>query len=78
MVYHSRFLTVLHWLCVLLFVGMFAATVFVFKTADSYVMELAFGLSIMGIIPWALVVIMKYAMLGQLLIFPWTKQSSQK
>ena len=78
MVYYSRFLTVLHWLSVLLFVGMFAAIVFVFETADSYILELGFGLSVMGIVPWALVVIIKYATLGQLLIFPWTKPAPQK
>ena len=78
MVYYSRFLTVLHWLSVLLFVGMFAAIVFVFETADSYILELGFGLSVMGIVPWALVVTIKYAILGQLLIFPWTKPAPQK
>ncbi|MBT71291.1 MAG: hypothetical protein CMQ15_04515 [Gammaproteobacteria bacterium] len=72
------FLTVLHWLSVLFFVGMFAAIVFVFETADSYILEFSFGLAVMGIIPWMLVVIMRYATLGQLLIFPWTKPSPQK
>ncbi len=78
MVYHSRFLTVLHWLSVLLFVAMFAAIVFVIQTADSYILELSFGLLIMGINPWVLVVALKYATLGQLLIFPWTKPAPQK
>jgi|TARA_B100000959_G_scaffold268993_1_gene314294 hypothetical protein len=57
---------------------MFAAIVFVFETADSYILEFSFGLAVMGIIPWMLVVIMRYATLGQLLIFPWTKPSPQK
>jgi hypothetical protein len=72
------FLVVLHWLCVLFFVGMFAAIVFLFQTADSYVWEISFGLLVLGIVPWVLVVAMRYATLGQLFIFPWTRPAPKK